>query len=722
MNGAVRALPVGALHDPYHFQLDRCASFSADASPSFVKNVASESAGGALALAPLAGGEGSLSEPSGSFGGLFWPDALAPLPDGGLVLLDRPRGVLRRLEPCCCEFVDWPCLGGRLRAPSGIATGCGHLYVCEPGDARVLVLRASDGKLRTQLQPPPGATAVRWAPADVVVAGTTVVVSDTANGGLHVFSALGKYGGFLGGFGAVRSLAVDSAACVYVRVEGSAEVLKVDPTDGRILGRFMHSQEVVEQFGALPIRLFAGGVIDVSQFCSAAQGPVFVDSSGNMASAPLPITVSYSAGGHWTSQALDSEIAHCVWDRVVLDVSVPEGTRLEVFSLTSELDDPAELLAAVPSTPWVLAGAIGGSTSAAESPSQVDFLLRSPPGRYLRLGLVFTSDKAQTPRVSGLRIDFPRISLRRYLPAVFSADPVAADFTDRWLAIFDRGFRSIETLLDTQARCFDPLACPAEPGSQDFLSWLATWVGVTLDRGLPLVRRRAILKHAGRIFPWRGTVRGLREALYLLLGLDRWLSYEPGRSRCEPCGEASQPAYRPPRLILEHFKLRHWAIVDEARLSDSARLWGERITGRSRLSGAGREQQGGVEETAQLGITRLDTTLDPCVDSFNVYAHKMSVFVPAPCTRTPAFARAVDRLVRAERPAHVDVRVVPVEPRFRVGVQAMLGLDAVIGYRARRVELDAALLGRATVLEGAIDSDSAVRVGTARLASRTVLQ
>jgi hypothetical protein len=76
------------------------------------------------------------------------------------------------------------------------------------------------------------------------------------------------------------------------------------------------------------------------------------------------------------------------------------------------------------------------------------------------------------------------------------------------------------------------------------------------------------------------------------------------------------------------------------------------------------------------------------------------VFVPAACARTPGLARALAQFIEAEKPAHVDAQLVLVEPRFRVGVQAMLGLDAVIGVRTAPVTLDSARLGRATVLAG----------------------
>ena len=128
-----------------------------------------------------------------------------------------------------------------------------------------------------------------------------------------------------------------------------------------------------------------------------------------------------------------------------------------------------------------------------------------------------------TPRLHSIELEFPRISLRRYLPAVFGKEAVSADFTDRFLSLFDTTFRSIETNLDREARFFDPLSAPAERDPKtgaDFLSWLGSWIGLTLDRHWPEAKRRKFFKKAGRLYDLRGTREGLWRELLLFLGLD----------------------------------------------------------------------------------------------------------------------------------------------------------------------------------------------------------
>ena len=50
------------------------------------------------------------------------------------------------------------------------------------------------------------------------------------------------------------------------------------------------------------------------------------------------------------------------------------------------------------------------------------------------------------------------------------------------------------------ARYFDPAAAPAATaglGNVDFLAWLASWLGLTLDRHWPEVKRRWLASYTG---------------------------------------------------------------------------------------------------------------------------------------------------------------------------------------------------------------------------------
>lgn len=733
---------------------------------------------GALTLLPLPGSGRTLTEATGSFGGLVLPRHLALAALGpcqqALLLFDASGRRLLRFDPCACAFADAFCLrpqDPRLPAgPGTLAASRGRLYLADPAARRVVVLNAATGAARgvwrAPLATPPcdaGSRLDDWQPAALAVAPNgDLWVGDRMHGALLRFAASGCVRERHDGFGAVAALAATCDGRLLVATDGAEAVVFYDPATRRRLDPPLRPADLSDTFAPLPLTVHADGSVDLSALCSPpCAAPCVFDPSGALLDAPPDDPPdAWPATGTWHSQALDSGISDCVWDRIVLGASLPAHTRLAIDVLTAETElQPADLLEG---GDWLPALALHPEPDGTTAFDGIDYMLRARPGRFLWLRLRLDGNGTATPSLGCLALDFPRISWRRYLPALFGAEPVSAEFTDRWLALFDRQFRDIESQIDGQARLFDPLSAPAG-GRQDFLGFLAGWLGLGSGlSALPLARQRAFIRHAARAFAWRGTPRGLTHTLYLFLGLQRWCGWcgysGAGAAPCVPCATdiPERFRWRPPRLLLEHYILRRWLFLGFGRLSDNARLWGERIVNRSRLGAgappvaapgcplpalagsqggddcepcvgparAGRHGAASPDESARIGVTQLKTAQDPWRDPFHVYAHKLSVFVPAACVREPALARALAQLLKADVPAHVQATLVPVAPRFRIGVQAMLGLDAVIGYRAAPVTLDAMKLGRATVLGGA-DRDGgarALRVGTRRVGMDTTMQ
>jgi len=103
----------------------------------------------------------------------------------------------------------------------------------------------------------------------------------------------------------------------------------------------------------------------------------------------------------------------------------------------------------------------------------------------------------------------PPSSLLDYLPQPYQGDP----FLGRFLRIPESIFAQLEGILDALPHYFDPRTAPEE-----FLPWLAGWVGEELDENWPLPRQRAFIASAASLYRWRGTRRGLREHLCLYTG------------------------------------------------------------------------------------------------------------------------------------------------------------------------------------------------------------
>lgn len=649
----------------------------------------------------------SLTDASGSFGGLVLPAHVAIAPDESIYLLDRTRLVIRRFDPCECRFIDVPC-SRDFHAAGGIAM-CGNtIYVAD--SKRVWMFKFPGFEIRGYLRPPHSENP-QWKPVAVACdAGGCVRVSDVQNGRVHRFTRNGRWLDAINGLEQPGAITIDPCNRVYVvdHLFGGDVVVRVFDEMGMALPNAASVNELRSCFPEPPFSVGLDGTLHLASYCISPCSPNdgYFDLDGNPVPAPAPIANPYVLSGTYASDALDSRTYACQWHRIVLRGELPASTRVRVETFCSDEQYDVDQLAGFAS--WSRVDILPARDE--EDPDR-DCLILSPPGRYLWLRLTFLGNGTATPELRAIEIEFPRLGSLRYLPPVFSGEPTSADFTGRFLALFDTPLREIERVVDTGARFYDPASTPSErvgSGPIDFLSWLASWIGVSLERGWSEAQRRRFVKQAGKLFATRGTPEGLRRQLLLLLA---WDEPSPCGYCAEPrdtCGERPRncapcpapPMWLTPPLILEHFKLRRWLWLGIARLGAQAVLWGRRIINRTAL-----------DQNAQVGYTQLITTPDPLRDPFHYYAHRFTVFVPACVGRTEGGRKALSNLLRRESPAHTAWDVNYVEPRFRIGVQSMIGFDAVIGSVPRGMRLGQSPLGAGTMIESKKRRDRGLRIG-----------
>lgn len=103
-----------------------------------------------------------------------------------------------------------------------------------------------------------------------------------------------------------------------------------------------------------------------------------------------------------------------------------------------------------------------------------------------------------------------RSRLIEYLPAVFrDHDP----FMARFLLIFQSVLDPIEQMINTTDLYLDPEFAPSR-----FLPWLSKWVGVAPDPDSEERYQRDHIRQAAELSSWKGTRRGLRQALEMATG------------------------------------------------------------------------------------------------------------------------------------------------------------------------------------------------------------
>jgi phage tail-like protein len=587
---------------------------------------------GTLVLAPEPGAGAPLDDPTGTFGGLAPPTGTAIAPDGTVYRLDPDTLRIERTDACGGRAL-LPALGGagkeprRLHDATGLAvSACDDLIICDTGNRRVqvvslkgLTLRAVWGPLRLE-----GAGADRravaceadhpdaWQPWDAETAADgTVLVSDRRGGAVHRIARDGMWLGALTGAPGLAPplqepthLAIDGTGRIYVRDLARPGVVVLE-ADGRFARVAARTTEVC------------------ARFCPWD---------------PSCARDRLEREGHAVAGPLDSELPECVWDRIELDAELPPGTAIAAAATTSDVLLEAAEVAALPADRWRAVAEL----TRQEAPW--DCLLTPPPGRFCWLRLSLRGDGVATPRIGAAKVHFPRRSSLRRLPAVYREEPASADFLDRFLSLFDRVWEGAVAAIAAVPALFDPGAAPAGDGPgppSDALSWLASWLDLSLEEQWPVARRRELVRHAHRLYRLRGTPEGLRLHLEIATARRPW--------------------------VLEHFTLRNWLYADGIRVGE-ARAWGSAATRRLQL---------GVHD--RIGDFALTDAGDPLLDPFNRYAHQFTVFVVLPDAGESQTRRTVRRVVAMAQPAHAEGRVEFVRPLMRVGVQSFVGVDTVIG-------------------------------------------
>jgi phage tail-like protein len=110
--------------------------------------------------------------------------------------------------------------------------------------------------------------------------------------------------------------------------------------------------------------------------------------------------------------------------------------------------------------------------------------------------------------VPGLPSPFP---MGTALPSIYQED----DFAMRFVSAFDEVLAPVITALDNVDAYLDPRTAP-----DDYLDWLAFWVGIELDETWPMERRRELVARAVDLYRWRGTVKGLAETVAIYTGTE----------------------------------------------------------------------------------------------------------------------------------------------------------------------------------------------------------
>jgi len=341
--------------------------------------------------------------------------------------------------------------------------------------------------------------------------------------------------------------------------------------------------------------------------------------------------------GTWISGRLDSGIYRCPWHRIRLQAQLPQATSVRVSTYSQDEVAGDAPVPAVAAADWRPMGPVRMGDN--------DLLILSNPGRYLWVRLDLAGDGYSTPSVTSLRLEYPRNSYLRFLPAVYSGDPGSADFLARFLAIAQTSVENIEAGLASMPALFDPLAVP-----DPFVAYLAGWLNVPVEGTWTSQQMRLLIDAARGYFRMRGTPAAIRaHAAAYLRGMTG----------------VTLPADGLPQLV-EGFRQRRYLTLPAGPRTERP-LWSLAITARLQ-----------ADRFDRLGQVRLVSVGDPELDMFTEHAYRFSVFVPAALARTPQDRQVMRRAISAESPAYTQGELVLVRPAMCLGTQSHLGLDSML--------------------------------------------
>jgi phage tail-like protein len=334
--------------------------------------------------------------------------------------------------------------------------------------------------------------------------------------------------------------------------------------------------------------------------------------------------------GRFITKALDSNIPGAQWHRAVLNAQVPNGTSIQIESFTSEEQEPESKIIDSQFTGWRLCILAGDNNP--------DCLIQSGPGRYLWLRLTFNSNGLASPELRSLKAFYPRTSYLQYLPAVYQEDEDSRLFLERFLSIFQSEFDGFDRRIDRVWQLFNPGSTPEKD-----LGWLAGWLALVVNPDWKPAKLRSMIKNAFQSYLQRGTSAGLEQAIRDYVEVDA--------------------------SVVEHFRLRRLPLLSIAgSIEGGVRLWSPDFYKRLQLN-----------SYSQIGSFQLISKPEPRTETLSWGAHQFTVFFPADPYGYDKVEQGISEVVEREKPAHTQHTICPVFPRFRVGVQATIGTDSVVG-------------------------------------------
>lgn len=372
--------------------------------------------------------------------------------------------------------------------------------------------------------------------------------------------------------------------------------------------------------------------------------------------------------GRYFSRSLDSAEEGTEWHKFVLDADIPGNTQVQVSYRAAD-DKQVTINGSTTNLDRFIEDAAGlaDDEERAGRAADLDALDWSVPavnagdalilegvGRYLWLRLDLIGGEEKAPSIGSLRLDFPRDTYLRYLPAVYQEDARSRDFLERFLSLFETFFAQTEGAISHLARYFD---VDSQLATGDFLRWLATWLSISEDKSWSEEQLRELIRRAPALYKQRGTRAGLEAMIEIFTG------------------------ERP--LVVEHFQTTGCAQAPVAK----------------RTTTAAAESEGQRVQSLEEILRNLYGT-DPYCFCVLLKPYRTETNGGRKIVRrlSEEERKAVRRIVDAEKPAHTRAGLLALQPWIHLDMHTYLGVNTYLSQPSARLDPNSAI-PRDTVLD-----------------------
>jgi phage tail-like protein len=332
------------------------------------------------------------------------------------------------------------------------------------------------------------------------------------------------------------------------------------------------------------------------------------------------------------------------WFRLEAETrALPAGGHFQFFTAVGQTPPSFSLASADPFPGW--------HAAPRDEPA---FIIPDPADRQLWVGGVLRGDGTTSPGIRQLRADYGRDTYARFLPAIYRREAQGRDLVERLLALAESSLGDYAGRITDLPRLFDPMAAPSD-GFPSWLEWLSGWLAFELNGRWSDDEARAALAEAFVLHGSRGTVAGLRRHLKLYAGVEAHVT-EHGASA------------------------RLWMLGGAAGLGFQTML-------------APASYGGAILGSAVLDRSNLEPADDRGASLLEDVAHHFCVEVYCAELTRPGALDDVRHVVRREKPAHTVGGVRLIDARMRVGLQARVGVDAIVAAGPRGIALGQPLAG-----------------------------